>query len=136
MKNSTGLKRILVIIVILFVFIFSGCQLSPEIAYDNFITDLDVLYRFEEIAFNVEFGRYSSIFQSDIRYLIRDLETFNITSTRAERINDTFIESAERFLKASEYYLEGEEDSGEYYLTDAETKYNEALTAFYDFIIQ
>ncbi len=134
MKNRL---RLAVIIILLVASLgLTACAVSPEVAYDNFITDLDVIYRFEEIAFDVEFGRYSSIFQSEINFLIVDLETFNIDSIRAKKINDKFISSAEDFLSASQSYLNRDDEAGDDYLKTAEAKYNSALSDFYDFIVE
>ena len=134
MSNNNKRKIIFIFIIVLLSSILISCTLSPQVAYDNFVTDLDVLYRFEEIAFNVEFGRYSNTFQADIRYLILDLNTLNIDHPEVKRINRAFINSANNFLRASEYYLNDQNDQGSYYLEEAEDGYNDALQDYYDFI--
>jgi len=134
MSNNNKRKIIFIFIIVLLSSILISCTLSPQVAYDNFVTDLDVLYRFEEIAFNVEFGRYSNTFQADIRYLILDLNTLNIDHPEVKRINRAFINSANNFLRASEYYLNDQNDQGSYYLEEAKDGYNDALQNYYDFI--
>jgi|GEM_PF-3382825 len=124
----------LILIIMISMMAFISCQLSPAVAYDNFITDLDIIYRFEEVAFNVEFGRYSSIFQSDIEYIIRDLETLNLNDSEANRINNMFIKSAKSFISASEYYLDADHTSGIRSHAYAISKYEEALTAYHKYI--
>jgi len=131
-------KKILycIIIILFLTIILSSCQLSPNVAYDNFITDLDILYRFEDIAFNIEFGRYSSIFQSDIKYIIRDLETLEIDDKEAVKINNKFLKSANAFLRASINYDNGSKDHAMVVHEYAKNKYEEALTAYYNFVVE
>jgi len=130
-------KVIILCFVFLYALSFVGCTLTPQVAYDNFITDLDVLYRMEEIAFNVEFGRYSGTWQREIEALKKDLETFDINDEEALRINNMFIKSADAFLTASQLFLQGS-DQARYEAYDlqayAVSKYREANDAYHEYI--
>lgn len=125
-----------VIILSLILSFFMGCQVSPNIAYDNFITDLDIIYRFEDIAFNIEFGRYSSVFQSDIKYLIKDIKTLNIEDIKANSINSLFLLSANSFLRASINLNNGNDVHAQVIHEFAKSKYVEALTEYNNYIIK
>ncbi len=116
-----------------------SCVLSPRVAYDNFITDMDILYRLEEAAFNVEFGRYSEVWQREIESIITDLETCPVDDAEAVRINNMFIKSANAFLDASQLFLDGSDEArikGYERKDYAESKYREANEAYQKYINQ
>ena len=130
-------KSLLIIFVLMMVFSSLACTESPQVDYDNFITDLDILYRLEQVAFNVEFGRYSDVWQKDIRAIITDLETCTIEDGEAVRINNMFIKSANAFLEASQLFLEGSDEAryeGYDQQNYAVSKYREATSAYHDYI--
>ncbi len=134
LKTITSLCLILML-----VFSTASCALSPRVAYDNFITDLDILYRLEQAAFNVEFGRYSDIWQRDIESIITDLETCPVEDPEALRINGMFIKTAQAFLDASRLFLDGSDKARmEAYDLQAygKSKYGEAISAYQTYIIQ
>ncbi len=127
-----------VLLVLMLIFSSVSCTESPQVAYDNFFTDLDILYRLEQVAFNVEFGRYSDVWQRDIQSVIDDLETCPVDSEEALRINNMFIKSAQAFLDASQLFLEGSDKArmeGYERQDYAKSKYREATSAYHAYII-
>jgi len=114
----------------------SACAMSPQVEYDNFVTDLDLICRFEETAFNIEFGRWSETFQKDIIVLLKDLKTFRGDDPKSIAINNQLIKSANAFLIASrEYYADNDEKGDENY-NYAINKYKEAITNYHDYVSQ
>jgi hypothetical protein len=123
-----------IIVLISIIVMFSGCDITPQVELDNFVTDLDLISRFEKIAFNIEFGRWSQIFQEDIEYLIQDLETFEGTHEKSLSVNTKFIKSANAFLDSSRYYFEKNDYQAKLSYTYAKEKYEEALVEYYKFV--
>jgi len=126
-------KRVITIIIILSV-ILTGCTLTPQVEFDNFVTDLDLISRFEEIAFNIEFGRNSETFQKGIRVLLQDLKSFEGSNEKSMNINGKFIKSAQAFLDASKYYFDDQNASGKESYQYGKNKYEEALLDFHAFV--
>ncbi|MEX1307096.1 MAG: hypothetical protein AB1Z19_01055 [Eubacteriales bacterium] len=127
-----------ILLILVFAVSFIACAEAPQVAYDNFVTDLDILYRLEQTAFNVEFGRYSETWQRDIKAIIVDLETCTVEDEEAVRINNMFIKSARAFLEASQLFLEGSDQArqeGYDKKNYAESKYREATAAYQAYII-
>lgn len=114
--------------------VLSGCVLTPQVEFDNFVTDLDVVNRFEEIAFNIEFGRWSNTFQKDITFLIQDLASFEGEDVKSVSINNKFIKSANSFLESSVYYYNDNNFKGGTTYQYAIAKYKEALVDYHEFV--
>jgi len=127
------IKSVFIIVLIASV-ILTGCALTPQVELDNFVTDLDLICRFEEVAFNIEFGRWSKTFQKEIEVLIKDLESYDGTDEKSKSINGKFIKSAQAFLESSHYYFTDQNSTGDRLYQYGKNKYEEALSDYYAFV--
>ena len=99
--------------------LFSGCGVSDTEKYDNFLLDLDIEGRLNDLAYLLGRGTHSPGIRTELNTIYYDLKTLKMDNPRIQAVNNQYIICVEIFLQAANENYKGRPEKAQEYLDTA-----------------
>lgn len=96
-----------------------GCGVSDAEKYDNFLLDLDIEGRLNDLAYLLGRGQHSPGIRTELNTIYYDLKTLDIDNPEIQAVNNQYIECVQIFLEAANHNYKGRPEKAKEYLDTA-----------------
>jgi len=149
-SEENNLKKcVSLLLVAAVLFLLAACTLDPFEEYENFVMDMDINARIEDAMNGVEKGDTSPFFESSVKSIYFDLESFNEDDYRtglinqpvqadytAGNINNYYLDCVQLLLRAIEQNKAGNKQQAKLYYDQAIERYQGAQSLYAQFLAE
>lgn len=126
-----------VIIILIFLFLLTGCVLSEFGYYENFFDDMDISARMQDYIAKASNNDTSAFFLDELKTFKEDLLLSpKEAGEDAENVNAFFLEATDYLIEAVLAGREGEKEIAQQLIDSAILCYNEGSMRYQDFIVK